>query len=283
MVHTDAPSFYHFGQPGESVEQFVDRIAGNLEALIVKEGPENIGAFFAEPVMGAGGVIVPPAGYFDRIQAILRKYDILFVVDEVITGFGRTGEMFGSFTYGLKPDMLTMAKALSSSYLPISAVMLSDKIHDAIATGSAKNGAFAHGVTYAAHPVCAAVALETLAIYAERNIVAHVKKVSPRLQNGLQSLQNHPLIGETRGVGLVGAVELTRSKTDKSAFDPKHGLGAYVQARGLEHGVVVRNIRDAIAVCPPLIINEAEIEELLEGLRRALDDGLAHARKNNWI
>ena len=283
MRHTDAPSFYHFGKPDESVTEFVDRIAGNLEALIQKEGPETIAAFIAEPVMGAGGVIVPPEGYFERIQAILRKHDILFIVDEVITGFGRTGEMFGSFTYGLKPDMMTVAKALSSSYLPISALLMTDKIHDAIAAGSVKNGAFAHGVTYAAHPVCAAVALETLAIYEERSIVAHVKEVAPRLQQGLQALQNHPLIGEVRGVGLVGAVELTRSKTDRAAFDTKLGLGAYIQSRGLEHGVIVRNIRDAIAVCPPLIITEAEIEELLEGLRRALDDGLDHARKEKWL
>ena len=283
MVHTDAPSHYHFGNKDESVAEFTDRIASNLEALIQKEGPENIAAFIAEPVMGAGGVIVPPPGYFDKIQAILRKHDILFIVDEVITGFGRTGEMFGSFTYNLKPDMMTVAKQLSSSYLPISGLLMTDKIHDAISSGSVKNGAFSHGVTYAAHPVCAAVALETLAIYQERDIVSHVKKVSPRLQQGLQALQNHPLVGEARGVGLVGAVELTRSKTDRAAFDPKLGLGAYIQARGLEHGVIVRNIRDAIAVCPPLIIDEAQIEELLEGLRRALDDGLDHARKQKWI
>ena len=157
--------------------------------------------------MGAGGVIVPPPGYFQAIQPILKKYDILFIVDEVITGFARTGEMFGCTTYDLKPDMMTMAKALSSSYLPISALMMTDKIYQAISDGSVKNGAFAHGVTYAAHPVCAAVALETLAIYKERNIVEHVKKVAPRLQSGLGALQNHPLVGEARGIGLIGAVE----------------------------------------------------------------------------
>jgi 4-aminobutyrate--pyruvate transaminase len=283
VLHTDAPSFYHFGRTDESIEQFVERIAGNLETLIQREGPETIGAFFAEPVMGSGGVIVPPPGYFDRIQAILRKYDILFVVDEVITGFGRTGELFGSFTYGLKPDMLVVAKALSSSYLPISGLLLTDRIYDAIAQGAAKNGMFAHGVTYAAHPVCAAVALETLAIYEERNIVEHVKQVAPQLQNGLAALQNHPLIGEVRGIGLLGAVELTSSKSKRTGFDAKLGLGGYIQSRALEHGVIVRALRDAVVVCPPLIIDAAEIEELLEGLRRALDDGLAHARRNAWI
>ena len=283
MVHTDAPSYYHFGKADETQEQFVERLGKNLEELIQREGPENIGAFIAEPVMGAGGVIVPPPGYFQAIQPILKKHDILFIVDEVITGFARTGEMFGSTTYDLKPDMMTLAKALSSSYLPISALMMTDKIYQAISDGSAKNGAFAHGVTYAAHPVCAAVALETLAIYKERNIVDHVKKVSPRLQSGLGALQNHPLVGETRGVGLIGAVELTRSKTDKTAFDAKLGLGAYVQSRAAHHGVILRNVRDAIAVCPPLIITEDEIEELLQGLHRALDDGLDHARKQGWV
>jgi 4-aminobutyrate--pyruvate transaminase len=283
MVHADAPSYYHFGKGDESIEQFVERLGQNLEALIQREGPENIAAFIAEPVMGAGGVIVPPPGYFERIQPILKKHDILFIVDEVITGFARTGEMFASYTYNLKPDMMTLAKALSSSYLPISALMMTDKIYQAISDGSAKNGAFAHGVTYAAHPVCAAVALETLAIYKERNIVDHVKKVSPRLQNGLAALQNHPLVGETRGVGLIGAVELTQSKKDRKPFDAKLGITNYVQARAVHHGVILRNVRDAIAICPPLIITEDEIEELLQGLHRALDDGLDHARKQGWV
>jgi 4-aminobutyrate---pyruvate transaminase len=283
MVHTDAPSYYHFGKDDESIEEFVARLARNFEDLILREGPENIAAFIAEPVMGAGGVIVPPPGYFQAIQPILKKYDILFIVDEVITGFARTGEMFASTTYDLQPDMMTLAKALSSSYLPISALMMTDKIYQAISDGSARNGAFAHGVTYAAHPVCAAVALETLAIYKERNITEHVKKVAPRLQNGLGALQNHPLVGEARGIGLVGAVELTRSKKDKTGFDPKAGMGAYVQTRAAHHGLIVRNMRDAIAVCPPLIINEEEIEELLQGLQRALDDGLDHARKQGWV
>jgi 4-aminobutyrate---pyruvate transaminase len=283
IIHTNSPSYYHYAEGNETPEEFCARIAKALEELIAKEGADTIAAFIAEPVMGAGGVIVPPPGYFDRIQPILKKHDILFIVDEVITGFGRTGEMFGSFTYNLKPDMLTCAKALSSSYLPISALMMTDKINDVLAEGSVKHGAFAHGVTYSAHPVCAAVALETLAIYEERKIVDHVKKVSPRMQEGLRALQNHPLVGEARGIGLVGAVELTQNKSTKKAFDPKNGLGNYVQSRALEYGVIVRNMRDAVAVCPPLIIDEAQIDEMIEGLRRALDDGLAYARKQGWV
>ncbi|MBV8699962.1 MAG: aminotransferase class III-fold pyridoxal phosphate-dependent enzyme, partial [Bradyrhizobium sp.] len=171
----------------------------------------------------------------------------------------------------------------SSSYLPISGLLMTDAIFEAVAQGAAKNGVFGHGLTYAAHPVCAAVALETLAIYHERDIVAHVKAMAPHLQNGLAALQNHPLIGEARGVGLIGAVELTRSKAAREGFDPKLGLGAFIQSRGLAHGVILRVLRNAVAICPPLIITEAEISEFFEGLRRALDDGLAHARDKGWM
>ena len=186
FLHTDCPSHYNFAEAGESEEAFVARLAANLEALIAREGADTIAAFFAEPVMGAGGVITPPKGYFEAIQAILRKHDILFVVDEVICGFGRTGNMWGSQTYALKPDILTCAKALSSAYLPISAVMVNQRVWDAMVAGAAKIGVFGHGYTYSAHPVAAAVALETLKIYEERDIVGHVRRLAPRLQQGLR-------------------------------------------------------------------------------------------------
>ncbi|TSD85569.1 aminotransferase class III-fold pyridoxal phosphate-dependent enzyme [Mycobacterium sp. KBS0706] len=282
VLHTDAPSRYHYGHDGETEDEFLDRIAGNLEALIQREGPETIAAFFAEPVNGGGGVIVPPPGYFARIQALLRKYDILFVVDEVITGFGRTGEIFGSFTYDLKPDILTAAKALSSSYLPISAVLLTDAIYESLVAGSARNGAFAHGVTYAAHPVAAAVALETLKIYEERDIVGHVRQVSRRFQERLRGFSGHPIVGEARGVGLLGAVELSREAGRRQPFEAKSGLGRFVADRALEHGIILRNLGDAIAFCPPLIITEDEIDLLFDGFARALDEGLDHARRGGW-
>ncbi|HVJ41194.1 MAG TPA: aminotransferase [Dongiaceae bacterium] len=283
VLHTDAPSYYHYGLDGETPESFVNRIINNLETLIQREGPETIGAFFAEPVNGAGGVIVPPAGYFARLQALLRKYDILFVVDEVITGFGRTGDILGSFTFALRPDILTVAKALSSSYLPISAVLLTDEINDALVAGSAKNGAFAHGVTYAAHPVCAAVALETLKIYEERDIVGHVRKVARQFDKRLKQFADHPLVGNVRGVGLLGGIELARDPAKRQAFDAKFGLGAYVQEQALKHGVIVRGIRDTIAICPPLIINEDEIDQLFDGISKALDETLLHARSQGWL
>ena len=273
VLHTDCPSFYHYGRSGESEEAFCERLANNLERLILDEGPDTIAAFFAEPVNGSGGVIVPPMGYFPRIQKILRKYDILFVVDEVICGFGRTGNMFGSQTFGLEPDMMTTAKALSAAYMPISALLVNDKVYDAMVRESQKIGLLAHGITYAGHPVCAAVALEALKIYEERDIVGHVRSVAPRLQNGLRRLSSHPLVGEARGIGLIGALELARDKDTREAFRPEDGVGAFVQKRTLERGLMIRTLRDgAIAVCPPLIVNEKEIDELLGILADVLDD-----------
>ena len=194
--------------------------------LILREGPDTVAAFFAEPVMGAGGVITPPATYFDRIQPILRKYDILFVVDEVICGFGRTGNMFGSQTYNLQPDIMTLAKALSSGYLPISANLISNRLYEILLAQSDKLGIFGHGYTYSSHPVPAAVALEALKIYDERDIVGAVRRVGPRMQAGIRSHADHPLIGDARGIGLIGAVELVRDKATKQSFDPKAGVAA---------------------------------------------------------
>jgi 4-aminobutyrate--pyruvate transaminase len=272
VLHTGCPHHYRYAEPGESEEQFATRRAEELEKLILAEGPETVAAFFAEPVMGAGGVIVPPAGYFDKIQAVLRKYDVLLVADEVITGFGRTGNMFGSETFGLKPDMMTVAKGLSSGYLPISALIVAGHVYDDVKEESGRIGVFGHGLTYGGHPVSAAVALETLKIYAERDILAHVRAVSPVLQDGLRALQQHPLVGEARGLGLIGAVELVADKDTKTAFDPKLAVGARVVAKAQAHGVILRAMGDAVAFAPPLIISKDEIGELLARFRIALDE-----------
>ena len=278
VFHADCPSHYHYAEPGETEAAFVDRMATNLEALIEREGPQTIAAFFAEPVQGAGGVIVPPRGYFERVQEILKRHEILFVVDEVITGFGRTGNLFACETYGLKPDLMNVAKALSASYLPISATLVSDKIHEAMLAESRKIGTFGHGFTYSGHPVSAAVALEALTIYEERDIVGHVRSVAPHFQARLRALADHPLIGEARGVGLIGALELVRDKASKAPFDAALGIPAAVQAAVIEEGVILRAIRDAVAVCPPLIITDAEIDILFDALQRGLDKVLAGLR-----
>jgi len=228
--------------------------ADRLEQLILSEGPDTIAAFFAEPVMGAGGVIVPPATYFERIQPILRKYDVLFVVDEVICGFGRTGRMFGTQTFDLKPDIITVAKALSAGYLPISATLVSTALYDVLVAQSDKLGIFGHGYTYSSHPVSAAVALETLRIYEERDIVTQVARVAPRMQAALRSYADHPLVGDARGLGLIGAVEIVRDKATKQSFDSKAGVAAFLVRRAQQHGVILRNMPgDIVAFCPPLI------------------------------
>jgi 4-aminobutyrate--pyruvate transaminase len=230
--------------------------------------------------MGAGGVIIPPATYFDLIQPILRKYDILFVADEVICGFGRTGNMFGSQTFDLKPDIITVAKALSAGYLPISASLVSAGLYEVLLGQSDKLGIFGHGYTYSSHPVPAAVALETLKIYEERDIVAQVRRVGPRMQAGIRSYADHPLVGDARGIGLIGAIEIVRSKATKESFDPKAGVAAYLVRRAQHHGAILRNMPgDIVAFSPPLIISEAEIDEMLACFGRALDDTWAMVRE----
>jgi len=230
-----------------------------------------VAAFIAEPINGSGGVIVPPAGYFDRVQAILKKYDVLFIVDEVICGFGRTGQMFGSDSFKLKPDMMTVAKGLSGAYQPISGLLITDQIHEALKAGSRKLGAFAHGLTYAAHPVAAAVALETIKLYEERRIVEHVQALAPYFFERLNGLAHHPLVGQVRGMGLLAAVEITADKASKTPFAADKAVGAWIQNKAMEHGVIVRAIANCIALCPPLISERQHIDELVDGLAKALD------------
>ena len=262
--------------PGETEAQFVDRLAQELEDTILREGPDTVAAFIAEPVQGAGGVIIPPPGYFARVQAILKKYDILFLVDEVITGFGRLGQPFGTQVFDLQPDIITVAKMLTSAYVPMSALYISDKIYQAVADASAAIGVFGHGYTYSGHPLACAVALETLRIYDADNIIGHVQKVSPRLQNGLRQFQAHPLVGEVRGLGLIAAIELAADPAQRKPFDPKRGVGAYFVNRAQEHGLIVRALMgDVIAFSPPLIINEGEIDAMLARTMLALTDTLA--------
>jgi 4-aminobutyrate--pyruvate transaminase len=272
ILHTDCPHHYRYAEAGESEEDFATRCAENLEKLILDEGPETVAAFFAEPVMGAGGVIVPPATYFEKIQPILKKYDILFVVDEVICGFGRTGNMFGTQTYNLAPDMISLAKALSSAYIPISALMVSEGVFQAMVIESEKIGIFGHGYTYGGHPVACAVALETLKIYEEWDITAHVRNVAPTLQNGLRALGEHPLVGEARGIGLLGALELVRNKKTHAPFAANLGIGARVSKIAERSGVIVRAMGDVIACAPPLIIEAKQLSTVLRVVNAALDE-----------
>lgn len=270
--HTDNPHYYRFHNDGETEEQFADRMAANLEALILAEGPDTVAAFFGEPVQGGGGAITPPRTYWEKIQKVLRKYDVLLIADEVIAGFGRTGNMWGCETYGIQPDMISCAKALSAAYQPISALMISDKVYDAVESLSATNGTFGHGFTYGAHPVACAVALETLKIYEERDIVGQVRKVGPVMQAGLEKFRGHPLVGDVRGVGLFTGVELMKDAKARTPWAPEQKVGTMVMDHALRHGLIVRAIGDRIAFTPPLIITEEQIGEMCKRFKLALDD-----------
>jgi 4-aminobutyrate--pyruvate transaminase len=275
ILHTDCPHYYRFGMENESEEEFATRCADSLRQLIKNEGPETIAAFFAEPVMGAGGVLPPPATYFEKVQAVLREYDILFVVDEVICGFGRTGNMFGCQTYDLKPDMISMAKGLSSGYLPISALLVSEDIFQYMVQESEKIGVFGHGFTYGGHPVSCAVALETLKIYDEMDIVGHVQRVAKHFGERIKSYSDHPLIGECRHVGLLGALELVADKETGEPFEVSRGVGAYLAAHAQEKGLISRAMGDSLAFAPPLIIEPDQIDQMFDLVDDALVDTLA--------
>jgi 4-aminobutyrate--pyruvate transaminase len=270
--HTEFPHYYRRHEPGETETEFSARMAQALEKLIVAEGPETIAAFFAEPIMGAGGAIIPPQGYFEKIQAVLRKYDILFVADEVICGFARTGQMWGSQTYSLQPDMITMAKALSAAMQPISAVLVNERVHEAMLAQSDRFGNFAHGYTYAGHPVAAAVALEVQKIYAEMDIVARAKRLGPVLQSALGRLKGHPLVGDVRGIGLILGMELMRDGKKRIPFDAALNVAGRVEAAARRNGLILRVVGDRLVFAPPLVIEAPDIEEIGSRLARALDE-----------
>ena len=275
FFHLTCPSHYRDALPGESEGVFASRLVEELDTLIRALGPETIAAFFAEPVMGAGGVVVPPKGYFEKIQPILKKHDILFVADEVINGFCRTGNMWGCDTFGIRPDLVICAKQLSSAYVPIAAVLMSQEFYEVIADQSAKLGTLGMGYTYSGHPVAAAVALETLKIYESDKILDHVRRVSPRFQERLIRLAAHPLVGEARGVGLLGGLEIAKDKNTKEQFPQEAKAAAQIVQRCLEEGLIVRPLPgDVIGICPPLIIEEHEIDQLFDRLERGLDAAL---------
>ncbi len=281
IIRTDAPYYLREKLAGESEVQFVERIVGNLEKQILAEGPETIAAFIAEPITGASGVIIPPAGYYEKVQALLTKYDIFFWADEVITGFGRTGNDFGCTTMGIKPDMMSLAKQLSSAYLPISAAVVKGDIYQAMIEPSNQLGVFGHGYTYSGHPVACAVSLKTLEIYQRDEIFARAASVGEYLQAGLQQFAGHPLVGEVRGRGLIAAVDLhNRAKDEAFPATVPYRLQQACQ----DHGLILRAVGGtAIAFCPPLIISREQIDELLGKFSRALDDTLQWASQEGLI
>jgi adenosylmethionine-8-amino-7-oxononanoate aminotransferase len=284
ILRTDHPHYFNGRQGSETEAEFVARITDNLENMIICEGPETIAAFIAEPITGASGVIVPPAGYYEKVQAILNKYDILFWADEVITGFGRTGNDFGCTTMNIeKPDMMTFAKQLSSAYYPISASLIRGDMYEAMIEPSAQVGVFGHGYTYSGHPVACATALKVLEIYEREKLFERAAKMGDYLQAKLRGFSDHPLVGEVRGRGMIGAVELVANKQTGKAF-ANGSIGAYAVQRCQEHGLIVRAVAgNSLAVCPPLIISEAQVDELIEKLGMAIDDTLDFAKGQNML
>jgi 4-aminobutyrate--pyruvate transaminase len=276
FLHVRSPHYLANAIPGETEGEFVGRLLADLEARILNEGPETIAAFFTEPVLAAGGVIVPPAGYFEGVQDILKKYDILLVVDEVVTAFGRTGSMFGTTRMGLNPDLIIMAKGLTSAYIPMSALLLNARVFDAMADYSDRLGIFGLTLTYSGHPVAAAVAREAIAVYEELAIPDRTKALEPVLMNGLRDrLGSHPNVGDIRGLGLLAGVQLVAKRDPLTMFNAAAKFGPRVAALAEANGLIIRAIGDTIAICPPLVITDEEIKMLIDRLSRSIGQAAA--------
>jgi putrescine aminotransferase len=272
------PCYYQYGEPGESERDFGKRCAKALEDKILELGADNVAAFVGEPVMGAGGLMTPPDGYWPEIERICRKYDVLFWSDEVICGFGRTGSWFGCQTYGVTPDILTMAKGITSGYQPLSAVGLNARVAGPIIES---NSEMAHGYTYSGHPVACAVAIRNIELIAELGLVGpRGDAAATKFQAGLKALEDHPLVGETRGVGLLGAVELVKNKETRERYSASGATGMTCRGHCFASGVVMRAVGETMFLCPPLVISDDEIDELFARVRKALDLTLRDVRKN---
>ena len=284
ILRTDHPHYYRGKLSGESEEQFVERIVGNLEKLIIDEGPDTIAAFIAEPITGASGVIVPPQGYYQKVQAVLDRYEIMFWADEVITGFGRTGNDFGCTTMGIEaPDMMSFAKQLSSAYMPISAAAIRRDVYEAMIEQSANAGAFGHGYTYSGHPVACAVANKALEIYQRDQIFEKAAVTGDYLQQRIREFADHPLVGEVRGSGLLGAIELVANKQTGEPF-ANGAVGAYAQKAAQDQGLLIRAVAgSSLGICPPLIITTQQIDEMIEKLAVALDNSLDYCTQEQLL
>ncbi len=273
MRHTATPHFYRYAEPGMTELEYSQKLAAELEQLILAEGPDTVAAFIAEPIMGAGGVLVPPAGYFEAIQAILDKYDVLMIADEVICGFGRCGAWFGSDVFNIKPDIMTIAKGLTSGYIPMSGSIISEKVWEVLLAKSPDMGVFGHGYTYSAHPVAAAAGLANLDIIEREDLVGHAAQVGNYFQQKLRkAVTNHPLVGEVRGLGLMAAVELVKDKATKESFSLDLKLGPRMVRLCMAEGLITRALPQstAFSFSPPLIISQAECDEMIGSFSRAL-------------
>lgn len=286
IVRTGVPHHYWGGNPGETEREFSARRAIELDQLIERIGPDNVGAFIAEPVLGTGGITPPPAGYWQAIQAVLKKHDVLLIVDEVITGFGRTGSMFGSQHYGIEPDLITIAKGLTSGYFPLSAAVVGEKVYKVLEDGADNVGAFSHGYTYSGHPIGAATANAVLDIVEQENLPANSREVGGYFQSQLkEKFAQLPIVGEVRGVGLMGAIEFVADCATKRRFDPSLKVGARISKAARDRGLIARPMPhgDILGFAPPLVITKAEIDHIVSiaesAVRSVMDELVCEGEK----
>ncbi|MER9741643.1 MULTISPECIES: aspartate aminotransferase family protein [unclassified Mesorhizobium] len=277
ILRTGVPHFYRGAHPGETEEDFSARRADELEALILSEGPDTVGAFIAEPVLGTGGITPPPIGYWPKIQAVLRKYDVLLIADEVICGFGRTGAMFGSDLYGIEPDLVTVAKGLTSGYAPLSASIVSQKVYEVMEDATPRVGAFSHGYTYSGHPISAAAANAVLDIVEREDLAGQSARKGAYLLARLKAeFAQNPIVGEVRGIGMLAALEFVADRGTKASFDPGLKVGARISQAARDRGLIARAMPhgDILGFAPPLVMTEAEIDEMVGIARAAVDSVL---------
>jgi len=283
VKHARCPHHWREAEPGEDERAFAARLATELDALIEAEGPETVAAFIAEPVMGAGGVIVPPEGYFEAIRPVLARHDVALIDDEVICGFGRTGNWFGAETFAMAPRTVSMAKQMTGGYFPLSAVAMDRAMAEVIEAESGRHPSLGHGFTYGGHPAGCAVGIAAIDIYERRGVIDHVRAVAPGFQRRLRALAEHPLGGEARGGGLIGAIELSPDPATAAPFREAGKVGPRLAQELLSHGVILRAVGDTLAFCPPMIITEAELEELFAPIPAALDATHAWARAEGHL
>ncbi|MFA7416694.1 MAG: aspartate aminotransferase family protein [Rhizobium sp.] len=286
ILHTGVPHYYWGAEAGETELEFSIRRAGELEALILREDPETVGAFIAEPVLGTGGITPPPEGYWEEVQKVLRKYDILLIADEVITGFGRTGSMFGSQHYGIEPDLITVAKGLTSAYFPLSGAIVGEKIYKVMEDGADRVGAFSHGYTYSGHPIGAAAANAVLDIVEKEDLPGNARKVGAYFQAQLkEKFAQLPIVGEVRGVGLMGAIEFVADRESKTRFSPSLSVGARVSKAARSRGLIARAMPhgDILGFAPPLVTTKEEIDEIVaiaeSAVRAVMDEQVKAGEK----
>jgi len=286
ILHTVTPHHYRQAEPGMSERAFSRFCAEELEKLILAEGPETVAAFIGEPVMGTGGIIPPPEGYWDEIQPVLAKYDVLLIADEVVTGFGRLGSEFGSLHYGIKPDLITVAKGLTSAYQPLSGVIVGEKVWSVLEDGSTKFGPFGHGWTYSAHPLGAAAALANLDIIAREGLVANARDTGAYFQSALhEAFDEHPLVGEVRGEGLMAALEFVADREAKTPFDPGLKVGIRVSTACNQHGLIARAMPhgDILGFAPPLVVGREDVDAIVDIAKAAVDEVAAElAGEASW-